>query len=98
MPFAVLIPLSAVSAVVTAGWVEGEAWVAQRGSVGRDFKQAASGGELLGANWGGKAGDFARWLFYIPTPQQVAIHIRYSRRSEGPASFKLLVDGTEVVG
>ncbi len=84
-------------------WVEGEAWVVQRGSTGPDFKLAASGGELLGMNFGGRAGHFARWLIWVPgevggRAGAWALHIRYARAMHGPARFEVTVDGRRAAG
>ena len=72
--------------------VEGESPVGQRGSDGPDTKRAASGGAVLGSNFGGDEGDFAEWRIDVKTPVEDAVlAIRYARADEGDAEYKVTV-------
>ncbi len=72
--------------------VEGEAFVEQRGSQGEDRKRAASGGRLLGANFGGEADHFARFDLKS-TAESTSLWVRYSRAYDSPAQWTVSVDG-----
>jgi len=70
--------------------VEGESPAAQAGSAGEDRKAAASGGHVLGSNFGGQPGDNAVYGFNIPEDlPDMAISIRYARATPGNADFLL---------
>jgi hypothetical protein len=74
--------------------VEGETPVAQVGSKGDDYKAAASGGQVLGSNFGGQPGDNAVYTFTIPQDfTNMAISIRYARATPGNADFMLQLPG-----
>ncbi|MBM3290746.1 MAG: hypothetical protein FJY92_11400, partial [Candidatus Hydrogenedentes bacterium] len=64
--------------------VEGEAGTPIPGSGGLDRKPGASGGAVLGANFGGQPGDNASWSFDIKQRiEDAALTIRYARAMEG---------------
>lgn len=70
-------------------WIEGENFVEQSGSTGRDRKRAASGGELLGRDFGGDAGDFAVWRAAGTGAGEWELWLRYARASSGDAAIEL---------
>jgi Mannosylglycerate hydrolase MGH1-like glycoside hydrolase domain len=76
--------------------VEGEAPVSQSGSTGPDRKTAASGGQVLGSNFGGQEGHRAEWAIEVAAPVTNAVlTIRYARAKPGDAEWKLtLPNGT----
>lgn len=66
--------------------VEGESPVEQSGSTGEDRKAAASGGRVLGSNFG----SHATYNFTIPQDlKDMVISIRYARAKPGNAEFLL---------
>lgn len=68
--------------------VEGEAYVTQRGSEGKDSKAAASGGEVLGLKFGADQGDFAEWRIDVAQPiEDAVLSIRYARGHLGDAEY-----------
>ncbi|MCC6696752.1 MAG: hypothetical protein IT365_14070 [Candidatus Hydrogenedentes bacterium] len=74
----------------TAISVEGESPASQAGSKGDDTKAAASGGRVLGSNFGGQPGDNAVYVFQVPEPQKdMVLSIRYARAMAGNADFLL---------
>ncbi|MBI5092765.1 MAG: hypothetical protein HZB26_10030 [Candidatus Hydrogenedentes bacterium] len=77
---------------------EGESPVSQSGSTGRDHKAAASGGEVLGSNFGAKTGHCAEWRIEVKAPiSDAALTIRYARADAGDAPFKLTIADGKVV-
>lgn len=70
--------------------VEGEASVEQVGSEGADSKPAASGGFVLGSNFGGMPGHYANYVFDVPDDHaDMALTIRFARAMAGNAQFLL---------
>ncbi len=78
-------------------WHEGEHPVTQEGSEGRDTKQAAAGGEVLGMMIGSSKEHFAEYTFFLPTQCEGHVYFRVARgRSPGleqSAEWALSVDG-----
>jgi hypothetical protein len=74
-------------------WIEGERPGRQRGSSGRDRKAAASGGEVLGSNFGGEEGHEAAWEFLSSGEGEWTLWLRYARADAGPARWQLLLRG-----
>ena len=74
--------------------VEGESAASQTGSTGEDHKAAASGGQVLGKNFGAQPGAMAVYGFNIPEDlKDMAISIRYARGIPGNADFLLQLPG-----
>ena len=74
--------------------LEAESPAEQRGSRGDDRKRAASGGSVLGSDFGGRVGDFAEYGFEIEAPIATArISVRYARDLPGHGDLEVSVDG-----
>ncbi|GMV91257.1 MAG: hypothetical protein AMXMBFR82_10350 [Candidatus Hydrogenedentota bacterium] len=70
--------------------LEGEAPAQQVGSTGEDRKAGASGGRVLGSNFGGNAGHFAIYGFDIAEDlKDMSLTIRYARGKPNIADFLL---------
>jgi len=97
------IPLIAVAALTSCTCaaaspvqIQASAPEKQKGSTGQDRKAASMYGEVLGSNWGGKAGDWAQYAFSLEAPQSPAyLHLRYAREYRGDSHLRVTVDGTE---
>ena len=77
-----------------AGWIEGEAWHAQVGSVGPDRPPYASRGECLGSEWGGDRNDSVAYRFCLNHDLDDAVaSLRYARLPASDSTFDLIVDG-----
>jgi len=77
--------------------LEAERPARQTGSIGQDRKAAASGGEVLGMEWGARAGHFAEYELELEKALSPAsIVVRYARKMAGTGSWKVEVDGKEV--
>ncbi len=77
--------------------LEAEKPARQQGAHGRDAKPAASGGEVLGQDFGSAFGDFAEYRFTLPSLLAPArLRVRYARATEGAASLAVSLDGTKV--
>ncbi len=75
-------------------WQEGEQFEAQRGSTGEDGKAAASGGMVLGLNWGGSKEDRAGYAVTLRQPIPGArLILRYAKQDGKDSVLELLVDG-----
>ena len=89
--------LGAGGAAPAAIVLEGERPAGQRGSRGPDAKAAASGGQVLGSEFGGAPGHFAEYVFEAPREIAPArITIRYARALAGARHFRVLLDGAPV--
>ena len=86
-------PLVRIGEPVDPVWIEGEACLRQRGSLGGDKKAAASGGEVLGAEFGGERGDHAVWRFVHPQEGPATVFVRYTRQTAGPARVRVAIEG-----
>ncbi|MCC6154330.1 MAG: hypothetical protein IT367_11255, partial [Candidatus Hydrogenedentes bacterium] len=74
--------------------VEGETPDSKIGSDGPDTKSAASGGAVLGSNFGDQPGDNATWKLNITEPMEdAALTIRYARAMEGTAHAGVQLPG-----
>lgn len=77
--------------------VEAERPTRQQGSTGQDTKAAASGGEVLGRDFGTKVGDYAEYaLSFGQALDPSYISIRYAREFAGTGRFEVAVDGKPV--
>ena len=77
--------------------VEGEKPALQQGSHGRDTKAAASGGEVLGGDFGSTLGDFAEYQFRLQAPIVPArLNVRYARQLAGVSTLAVTLDGAQV--
>jgi len=75
--------------------VQAEKPLKQQGSVGKDTKDGASGGEVLGSNFGGGAAHFAEYeLAAAEGARDAVLWFRVARASEGTASWTVSCDGT----
>ena len=74
-------------------WWEAEAPARQQGSTGRDPKRAALGGEVLGRDFGGRAGDEAAWEFASTGVGQWTLALRYAREAAAPARYTVTLRG-----
>lgn len=73
---------------------EGEHYFKQAGTRGPDYKSAASGGQVLGLEWGTHQGDFARWRLHLDSAVSPgALLVRYARQLPDSAPFDLALDG-----
>ncbi|MDZ4858722.1 MAG: trehalase family glycosidase, partial [Candidatus Hydrogenedentes bacterium] len=73
--------------------VEGET-VQRPGGAPPDKKAAASGGEVLGSNFGGQAGDHAVWSVDVTSRiENAAVSIRYAREMTGDADVAVRAPG-----
>ncbi|MCC6671461.1 MAG: hypothetical protein IT458_10390 [Planctomycetes bacterium] len=77
-------------------WIEGEAHRSQRGARGRDRKSGASGGEVLGNEFGGRKGDRAVYEFLGTGTGRWSLLVRYARDLPGEARFAVRFRGVEV--
>ncbi|GEM_PF-811459 len=77
--------------------LEAEKPAHQKGSTGQDKKAGASGGEVLGRDFGSKAGDYAEYELNVERALEPAyVSIRYARQFAGAGRFEVAVDGTPV--
>lgn len=77
--------------------IEAENPTTQQGSHKRDFKMAASGGEVLGEDFGSAFGDFAEYQFALPARIAPAnLTVRYARETTGASVLSVTVDGVKV--
>ena len=77
-------------------WLEGERPREQRGSIGRDRKAGAVGGEVLGLDWGGDRGDSAVWRGAVAVGGDHFARVRFARAAAGTARFEVRLDGSVV--
>ena len=69
----------------------------QIGSTGPDRKAAATGGVLLGNDFGSRAGDFAEYAFDLKMPIAPAhLAVRYARQDAGGGQLIIALDGADV--
>ncbi|MCK4357929.1 MAG: hypothetical protein KAW92_04175, partial [Candidatus Cloacimonetes bacterium] len=81
---------SSESAIIT---LEAENPIFQQGSQGRGEKSAASGGEVLGSEFGSKAGHFAEYKFELEkTLSPALISILYARALNGSGWMDVSID------
>jgi hypothetical protein len=69
---------------------------AQQGSTGEDRKGASRYGKVLGHDWGGHTGDWAKYPFHtgsISSP--VYLHLRYAREIAGTSHLRATLDGID---
>ena len=67
------------------------------GRKGLEKRAAASRGEVLGAGWGSKTGDFAELFFRTPkTLKPARVRFRYARQVPGDAWLDLILDSVPV--
>jgi hypothetical protein len=93
--FLVSILLYSEPAIIT---LEAENPIFQKGSQGIDKKPAASGGEVLGYEFGSQAGHYAEYEFELEEALSgVYISIRYARALNGKCWLDVALDG-EVAG
>ncbi|HKB15631.1 MAG TPA: hypothetical protein VKF62_06185, partial [Planctomycetota bacterium] len=74
-------------------WVEAERRGECVGSTGRDLKRAASGGEVLGSNFGAGADHRASFAFRTPSIGKARITLRYASLTSTPSPWGVLLDG-----
>lgn len=73
--------------------LEAENPILQHGSQGKDEKAAASGGEVLGSEFGSKAGHYAEYEFELKESlSQIYIFIRYARAFNGSGWMEVSID------
>lgn len=81
---------------ITAYSKEGESPDSQSGSRGLDTKAAASGGAVLGSNFGADNGANATWTIDVPERMENAVlTIRYARGMEGNANGAVKLPGQQ---
>jgi len=74
-------------------WAEGEAWAAQRGSMGSDRPPFGSRGACLGTGWGGSKGHYAVYRFRLSKPMANArLIVRYARKDTGDSLVSVALD------
>jgi hypothetical protein len=74
--------------------IEAENWSRQFGSLGKDYKAAASGGQVLGLEWGDVPGDWAEYDFTAAqTLTPARLTIRYARAFTGSGRLDATLDG-----
>jgi hypothetical protein len=77
--------------------LEAEHPTKQQGSTGEDRKAGASGGQVLGQNFGSKTGDFAEYSLTVAHPLEPAfIGIRYARAVAGQGRLRVEIDNQTV--
>ena len=82
---------SSEPAIIT---IEAENPLNQKGSQGKDEKAAASGGEVLGCEFGSQAGHYAEYEFELEEDlTSVYIAIRYARALNGTCWLNIALDG-----
>ena len=77
--------------------LEAERPLRQQGSLGKDTKRAASGGEVLGREFGARAGHFATYRFKLDValaPAEIAV--RYARDFDGVGRLRVDLDKRDV--
>lgn len=77
-------------------WYEAEQYADQAGSIDRDGKKAASGGEVLGMHFGGEKGHYASYDIVSPGLPSAYLIVRAAREAGGAASdavWDVFVDG-----
>jgi hypothetical protein len=73
--------------------LEAERPIYQQGSQGRDEKPAASGGEVLGSEFGSRPGHFTEYKFELEKAlSPVYISIRYARALNGSGYMDISID------
>lgn len=77
-------------------FLEGEAAVYQKGSNGPDRKRAASGGAVLGTDFGGRRGDVANYELYSTGGAPWTLRLRYARSAATPANWTVSIGGSAV--
>lgn len=76
---------------------EAERPASQQGSRGEDKKTAASGGQVLGQDWGTVPGHFAEYVFDVPqTLAPARIGVRYARQIAGASRLNVSLDNRPV--
>lgn len=77
--------------------LEAERPTRQSGSTGEDRKAAASGGQVLGKDWGSKSGDYAEYTVSVARTLPTAyLGVRYARALAGSGRLVVSVDGKAV--
>jgi hypothetical protein len=77
--------------------LEAERPTRQEGSRGKDTKKAASGGEVLGREFGSKLGHFAEYAFEVKNALgPTSIAVRYARALPGGGWLKVTMDDKEL--
>lgn len=81
-------------------YYEAETPLEQRGSTAEDRKQAASGGRVLGMDFGSAADHFAEYEVETPALTGAVLYLRVARAAspgaEGPSPWRVRLDGDEV--
>lgn len=78
---------------VPAAWWEAEHPLKQQGSKGRDQKPGASGGEVLGFDFGGRKDDYALYRIGVKEAGEHVLLLRYALGMPEPTSWEVRVDG-----
>lgn len=78
----------------TPMFAEGEHCTRQSGSRGQDRKAGASGGAVLGSDFGGKRGHRASWRFGGDGRDGWTLLARVARAAAGPARWSVQIDDT----
>ncbi|MDQ1300119.1 MAG: hypothetical protein QG637_36, partial [Chloroflexota bacterium] len=75
--------------------VEGEAFTSQSGMLAWDAKAAAAGGYVLGAGWGGAAGNYAQYdaLSFGWAGGNTFLRLRYANNTGHANTLQVFVDG-----
>jgi hypothetical protein len=77
--------------------IEAEKPTRQQGSQKRDLKAGASGGEVLGEDFGTAYGNFAEYKFRLEAPRgPLRIEVHYARSIPGNALLDVTLDGTKL--
>lgn len=77
--------------------LEAEKPTRQQGSTGQDKKASASGGEVLGHDFGSKVGDYVEFEVVMARALEPAyVSIRYAREFDGNGRFEVSLDGKSV--
>ena len=77
--------------------IEAERPIQVVGRTGLEHRKVASRGEVLGAGWGKKTGDFAEIFFRTPEALKPArIRFRYARQLPGDAWLDLILDSVPI--
>lgn len=91
--------LTAIAGLSLAGpiVIEAEAFTRQAGSTGEDAKSAASGGKVLGKDFGSGPGNFAEYEFTAAEAIEPAyVRITYARALAGSAHLAVSLDGAVI--
>jgi len=85
------------SLLVEDYWTEAEDYTRQYGSSARDYKAAASGGEVLGNGWGMNGGNYADYEFHLSRPLSApTLWLRYACAAGDGRAFEVRWDDAAV--